>query len=157
MFERILVCLDQSELAECVLPYAVEEARRFQGSLTLLSVVHDPYFMVPGIPGVSGGSVEKPGGVEHFMKDREAAGDYLENIAGPIREQGIEVDTVVLQGAAGEAIVNYARENEDIGLIAIATHGYSGLRRVVFGSVAEHVLRHAGDPVLLIRAAPEED
>jgi len=51
MFERIIVCLDGSELAEQILPYVVEQARRFNSALGLLRVVSEPVLLTPGIPG----------------------------------------------------------------------------------------------------------
>jgi len=78
---------------------------------------------------------------------------YLGRVAAPLRKRGIEAETVALLGRAGEAILKYADAN-GIGLIAIATHGRGGLRRAVFGSVADQVLRESGLPVLVIR--PQE-
>lgn len=153
MFERILVCLDGSKLAEQIMPYATEEALRFNGKLVLLQVIPEPVVFSPGIPGEAPVPIQTDIMVEGTKMALRNAGDYLEKLATPLRIGGIQVETVAIPGRAGEAILNYAYTN-NIDLIAIATHGRGGLRRAVFGSVADHVLRQSGLPVLVIR--PQE-
>lgn len=153
MFEKILVCLDGSNLAEQILPYATEEALHFNSKLVLFQVVTLPSVVVPGIPGVPGAPVQTVRMLEQSKKEEVAAKTYLNRVARPLRKRGIKMECVTLQGMAGEAIVDYAEKNK-IGLIAIATHGRSGLRRAVFGSVADFVLRESRLPILIIR--PEE-
>lgn len=150
MFEKILVCLDGSENAEQILPYATEEALRFRSRVTLLHVVPEPVVITPGIPGTSGAPVETPGMLKQMQKEQRESADYLERVADRLREKGLKAQPVILQGAAGDVIVKYAGEN-GIGLIALATHGRSGLGRAVFGSVADYVVRNSGLPILVIR------
>lgn len=150
MFEKILVCLDGSELAEQILPYAAAQAKCFQSEMVLLHVIPGGYITAPGIPGASGGPVRTPGALEQLEKEEEEAGKYLEQVAETLQEQGINVSTEIFQGDPGASIISYAGEN-DIGLIAIATHGRSGLGRVIMGSVADYVTKNSGLPVLLIR------
>ena len=88
--------------------------------------------------------------LKHMEKEQSQSTIYLENLAQPMRDKGLEVESVVLQGTAGDIIVNYANENE-IELIAIATHGRGGVRRAMFGSIADHVLRHTSLPMLVIK------
>lgn len=149
MFDNIIVCLDGSELAEQILPYAVEEAVKFNSKLVLLHVIPDPLMITPGIPGAEGGPVVTSGMVEHMQNEREETAEYLQQKAQLLRGQGLKVETILLQGSPGKTIVVYSNEN-NIDLIAIATHGRSGLGRVVFGSVADHILRHSGLPILII-------
>lgn len=153
MFERILVCLDGSKLAEQIMPYAREEAIRFQGKLVLLQVVPEPVTYSPGIPGGAPVPVQTDIMVAGMKEALDRAKEYLEKAARPLRKRGIEVETVAVPGRAGEAILEYADKNR-IKLITIATHGHGGLRRAVFGSVADYVLRESGLPVLIIR--PQE-
>ena len=150
MFEKILVCLDGSKLAEQILPYATEEALHFHSQVVLFHVVAEPVIVSPGIPGAAGVLVRTPGMLAQMQKEQNEASSYLERVAGQLREKGLAVEPVVFQGAAGDAIISYANDN-DIGLIAIATHGRSGLGRAVFGSVADYVLRNSGLPILVIR------
>ena len=156
MFEKILVCLDGSQLAEQILPFVTEEALRFNSKVVLLNVVPEPVVFSPAIPGAPSVPVQKRGILEGIRKEQVEATSYLTSIAAQLREKGIEVEPVVLPGTAGDAIINYANEN-GIGLIAIATHGRSGLGRAVFGSVADYVLRESGFPILVIRPTETED
>jgi nucleotide-binding universal stress UspA family protein len=155
MFERILVCLDGSKLAEQIMPYATEEAIRFQSKLVLLQVVQEPVVFSPGIPGEASVPIQTDIMVEGTKEALKRARDYLAKLAAPLRKRGIQVETVAIPGRAGEAILDYANTNS-INLITIATHGRGGLRRAVFGSVADHVLRESGLPVLVIRPQDEE-
>lgn len=155
MFEKILVCLDGSKLAEQIMPYATEEAIRFQGKLVLLQVVSEPVAFSPGIPGEAPVPIQTEIMVEGTKEALSRARDYLEKLAAPLRKRGIQVETVATIGRTGEAILNYANANS-INLITIATHGRGGLRRAVFGSVADHVLRESGLPVLVIRPQREK-
>jgi len=155
MFQRILVCLDGSKLAEQIMPYATEEAIRFQGKLVLLQVVPEPVAFSPAIPGEAPVPLQAEIMAEAMKEALSRARDYLEKLAAPLRKRGIQVETVATSGRAGEAILNYANTNS-INLITIATHGRGGLRRAVFGSVADHVLRESGLPVLVIRPQHEK-
>lgn len=154
MFEKILVCLDGSDLSEQILPYAEEEALRFRGRAVLLHVVSEPVMVTPGLPGAGATITRTPEGtagmLEYMEKEQEKATTYLERIAGALQEKGVLTEVVVTTGPPGDAIINYANNN-GIGLIAIATHGRSGLGRAVFGSVADYVLRESGLPILVIR------
>ena len=155
MFKRILVCLDGSKLAEQIMPYATEEAIRFQGKLVLLQVVQEPITFSPGFPGEAPVPIETNTMVEGTKEALSRARSYLEKLAAPLRKRGIQVETVAIPGRAGEAILSYADANS-VNLITIATHGRGGLRRAVFGSVADHVLRESGLPVLVIRPQDEK-
>jgi nucleotide-binding universal stress UspA family protein len=153
MFKRILVCLDGSELAEQIMPYATAEAIHFEGKLVLLQVVQEPVVYGPALPGEAPLPIQTDAMVEVTKASLNRAKEYLEKLAEPLRKKGIQVDTVAIPGRADEAILDYANTNR-VDLIAIATHGRGGLRRAVFGSVADHVLRESGLPVLVIR--PQE-
>jgi nucleotide-binding universal stress UspA family protein len=155
MFERILVCLDGSKLAEQIMPYATEEAIRFQGKLILFQVVQEPITFSPGFPGEAPVPIETDAMIERTKEALNRARDYLESLAAPLRKKGIQVETVAVPGKPGEAILDYANTNS-IGLIAIATHGRGGLRRALFGSVADQVLKQSGLPILVIRPQDEE-
>lgn len=153
MFEKILVCLDGSKLAEQIMSYAVEEALRFQSKLVLFQVVPEPVAFSPGIPGTAAAPIQTDAMLEEAKRASNEARDYLEKLATPLRERDMQVETVTLLGRAGETIVSYADKN-NVNLITIATHGRSGLGRAVFGSVADYVLRESGLPILVIR--PQE-
>jgi nucleotide-binding universal stress UspA family protein len=155
MFKRILVCLDGSKLAEQILSYAKEEALHFNSQLTLLEVVTFPTMVAWAeevAPSQTGGWTE-----ETIHRKAEEVKAYLEHVAKPLRMQGVNVECMVLQGSPiGDAIINYAQNNK-VDLICIATHGHSGLGRAVFGSVADHVLRESGLPILVIKPQEVDD
>ena len=155
MFEKILVCLDGSKLAEQILPYAVEQAKRFNSKIVLLQA-----YLVPSTE-LAAATQGAPAAAPQVLQQEEQrlqkeATDYLEEVADPLRENGLDVACVVLNGIAGDVIVGYA-QNEPVDLIALATHGHSGLGRIVFGSVADHVLRESGLPILVIKPQETED
>ncbi|MBI4331782.1 MAG: universal stress protein [Chloroflexi bacterium] len=151
MFKKILVCLDGSALAEQILPYAAEQALCCRSELVLIHVSVITEIVTPGIPGYGPAVLQPtPATLGRIEKEEEAAGDYLERLAQPLREKGLKVECVPVAGTPGEVIVAYADERE-IELIALATHGRSGLGRMVFGSVADFVLRKSGKPILLIK------
>lgn len=75
---------------------------------------------------------------------------YLESTATEITNAGLYVETAILEGAADEKIVEYSREN-GIELIVMNTHGHSGFRRLIMGSVADRVIRSVEVPVLILR------
>ena len=149
MFENVLVCLDGSKPSEYILTYVAAEAASFRKAV-LLKVVDTAGVNLPlGVPGVSGGQFRTAGQDRRFQQQMDEMPAYLEQMAGPLREKGLEVETVVLEGVPSEAIIGYAQDN-GIGLIAMATHGHSGLRQVVMGGTAEYIVKHAGLPVLLV-------
>ena len=150
MFEKILVCLDGSTLAEQIMPYATEQATRFQSRLVLLQVVPEPVAYSPSIPGEAPVPIQTDIMVAGAKEALNTAKKYLEKLARSLRRKGMQVKTVAIPGRAGQAILDYANTNS-MNLIAIATHGRGGLRRAVFGSVADYVLRESGLPVLVIK------
>jgi len=143
MYEKILVALDGSQLSELVLPYA----RCFAGSLNVpveLMRVIDISEMISKI------SPGKGRFLDTIAEDEAwSSGDYLEDIA--YRFPGIPVQCTVEKGGPAEVIIDKASANKGT-LIAMATHGRSGLHRWLLGSVAEKVLRGSSGPLLLVRA-----
>jgi nucleotide-binding universal stress UspA family protein len=151
MFKKILVCLDGSELAEQILPYAEEQALHFNSKLVLIRVYSEPGFIGLAVPGFPGVPVETQNMAKQIQREEQEAEQYLKTIADKLlKQRGLTAECVTVLGAAGEVIVKYALENK-IELLAIATHGRSGPGRIVMGSVADYVLHHAHLPILLIR------
>ncbi|OGO00805.1 MAG: hypothetical protein A2Y58_02525 [Chloroflexi bacterium RBG_13_51_52] len=149
MFEKVLVCLDGSALAEQILSYIAGDSRSFK-KIILLKVIAAPGVDIPiGVPGETSGTLQTKSMLDHVKKELEETPDYLESRAQPFREIGLDVECVVLEGTPTKAIIDYAHDS-DVGLIAIATHGHSGLRHITMGSTAEYILKHAGLPVLMV-------
>ena len=144
MYKKILVPLDGSQLAEQAIPYATELCKGAT-EVTLLQVVHLP------LP-LAAPDVNMAMPFPDLDMLRQEALAYLDGFAKTLREDGVNVHVdVVEREVVADAIVDYARQH-DIDLIVMTTHGRSGLSRLVFGSVAESVVRHTPCPVLLIRA-----
>lgn len=149
MFEKILVCLDGSELAEQILPYASELALRFGSNMVLIQVVTIPALVA---------AVAAPGAetVLHEQMESEAAKakTYLRRVAKTLKQKGLKkIELAVMEGTPGPAIVDYANDNK-VDLIALASHGHGGLKRMVLGSIADLVIRESGLPILVIK--PQE-
>jgi nucleotide-binding universal stress UspA family protein len=141
MFKRILVPLDGSSLAEAILPQVQELARTLGAELFLVRAVAAHVF-----PGVDP--------TEQEVDVVQKAEAYVAEVAGRLRDAGIPIHTAVRYGEPAEEILGHIGENA-VDLVAMSTHGRSGLSRLVLGSVAEQVVRHATVPVLLMRARGE--
>ncbi len=142
-FRRILVTTDLSEDASRAFPRVAELARAAGAEVTLLHVVHEVV-----IPPTSGMEIAAPLHAPESEEQRVEAAARLAELAAQ-HFAGIAAETCTLsRTSAAEAITSFARE-QGHDLIAMSTHGRSGLGRLVLGSVAEAVLRHADVPVLL--------
>jgi nucleotide-binding universal stress UspA family protein len=146
MFDKILLPLDGSTLAEQAVPYAIAQAEHFGAEIILLRAVEP----LRAAAGATSRAIES---VERRLED--LAGEYLEGVAADIRARGIEVSTSVVRGRPHEEIVRFTEENE-VDLIVISHHGQSGLSRWLMGTVADHVARGATVPVLLIQTTKED-
>lgn len=145
MFRNILVCLDGSSLAEQILPHVTAEAKCCSGHVILLHVVD-----ISSTVYTPTQAFAKPHWQEQLQQEDEKGRQYLETLAERLRTEGIQTDAVVLQGLTGQSIVEYA-DNSDVDLIALTTHARSNLGRLVFGSVADYVLRNSTLPILTMR------
>ena len=142
MYKRAVVALDGSPVAEAIIPFILEIARPLDMEVVLVRVNR------PIPPEVIEGSRRVI--VEDPETSRVDAEEYLAPVAVELRKQGVRVRTQVRRGQPSEEIVLAAREI-DADLIAMTTHGRSGLGRLLFGSVAEAVLRESRLPVFLMR------
>lgn len=142
MYTRVLVPLDGSKTAEAIVPFVLEIAGPLDLEVVLVRVVVPiPPSVVEGIRDVA---------VEDVEARQAEAETYLSGVAAELRDRGVRVRTVVRRGDPVTEIASAARELE-ADLIAMTTHGRGGLGRLLFGSVAEAVLRTAELPVLMMR------
>ncbi|MFP3976188.1 MAG: universal stress protein [Dehalococcoidia bacterium] len=156
MFGKILVCVDGSELAEQILPYVTEVASRFDSKVVLLQIVTIPSAMFAMTSGVEAGPPPPEVTIEQVKMEEKTALEYMERMAQPLLQKGVDVEWITIQGVPHREIVRYARENQ-VELIAMTTHGRSGLGRVVYGSVVDFVMRKTGLPMLVIKPqSPKE-
>jgi nucleotide-binding universal stress UspA family protein len=148
MFKKILVPLDGSELAERALNPAMAIAEMMAGEVTLLCV---PEFekIVLGEPAIYGREAGDNG--YNHLSFRQAE-EYLNHICRSRRLPGVQLQSKLVdsEDVAGAIVDTAAAENID--LIVMSTHGYSGLTRWVLGSVTERVVRHAPCPILVTRS-----
>jgi len=147
MYQHVMVCLDGSELAECVLPHAAKIASDCSiPKITFIRVIK---------PLKLYGSAEShisPEERERLEADSmEVAAAYLEEKARPFREQNFLVECVILYGNVVEQIIAFTEKN-GVNLIIIATHGRSGVSRMFLGSIADRIIRGSPVPVLIVRA-----
>jgi nucleotide-binding universal stress UspA family protein len=146
MLKSILVPLDGSELAEGVLPMAADVAKKLDLEVELFRVYHIPYNVYAGDEGFYAGNYE-----ELFAGVRDEAVEYLDKKAADLKRLGVaKVTCVTKEGFAADEIILLGRKTQD-NLIVMSSHGRSGVKRWMLGSVAETVVRHAGDPVLIHR------
>ncbi len=144
LFRKILAPLDGSDIGEAALPYVEAIAANSRAAVTLLQVVSPPGTVEANILG--GPDWRK------FVKAMSEAGEnYLKSIANRFKDKDIKVSFEVLTGEAADKIVEYAA-GQKISLIAMSTHGRTGLARWVLGSVADKVLHGARIPILLVRS-----
>ena len=147
MYRKILVPLDGSELAECVLPHVESIAKGCDGKNVVFLRVVEPFHL-------SGAEASDYFSEEDIKRadseNRVDAENYLKKLVNQTKYDGVKVQSVVLMGQAAENISDYATKN-GVDLIIIATHGRSGVSRWVWGSVADRVVRSSSMPVLLVR------
>ena len=131
MYKRVLVAVDGSETAEAILPFILQIAGPLDLDVHLLRV--------------------NPPAPRAVVDAAEMVSEiYLLQLARDIAARGVSVKTMVRNGAPTETILAAARDM-DVDLIAMTTHGRTGPSRLLFGSVAEGVLREAGVPVMLLK------
>jgi nucleotide-binding universal stress UspA family protein len=183
MYRRVFVPLDGSPLASAVLPHVSELVRCTKAEVILFRATaesggfystwpstvgqavevnsHDPeiaHYDQASLNAVminvwSSGTVEPSARIAHQV---EAAQRYLEEVAAGLAKQGARVRTIVGPDHVAATILD-AADHEDVDLIAMSTHGRSGLGRFLLGSVADAVVHHAKAPVLLVRSSSQTE
>lgn len=145
VLRSIIVPLDGSELAESVLPTAVKFARLLNVGMVLFRAYELPASAYYGRENYL------PNYEELKNRVKEQAQDYLDKRIEAIKAEGVQrVSSVLIEGSGPNEIIDYARKTPNA-LITMCTHGRSGVKRWVLGSVTEKVVRHSGDPVLVMR------
>ncbi len=145
-FKSIMVPLDGSELAESILPMAAGLAKKLAVELVLFRAFHIPYNAYAGDDGYYAVNYD-----DLISAVRDEANEYLEKKVAEVKKLGVErVSSVAQEGFAGDEIIAKGRKTPD-GLIAMCSHGRSGVKRWVLGSVTENVVRHTTNPVLVSR------
>ena len=150
MYKKILVPLDGSKRAEAILSHVEKLAKGNGASIIFLKVEEETILL----------GRDEVLDTEKYQKEHEAqiklSNDYLNSLKADFREKGINAVTRIASGAVVKAILRSADE-AGADLIALATHGFSGLARVSYGSVAAGVLQAAEIPILLIRSCSDKN
>ena len=145
--KSIVVPLDGSKRAETVLPPAIDLAKKLSLEIVLTRAYQIPMSTYGGAD-----AAYIPNHDALLTLVREEAAAYLEAKVNELKQNGIEkVSSILLVGSGADEIIDLARNTPD-NLIAMCTHGRSGVKRWALGSVTEKVVRHSGDPVLVVRA-----
>jgi len=149
----VMLSLDGSVYSEAALPYGKDIAQAFNAELVLVRVAETTQLY-----GMLGSEPMTPASADVFNDIGqhliEEAQDYLAQVAEPLRKEGVNVRTATLEGFAADQLLALEREMA-IDLIVMATRGRGGLGRLVFGSVAERVLKVGTTPVMMIKPKGE--
>lgn len=156
MYKKIMVPLDGSELAECVLPHVRAFVNAFGINDVLLIRVIEP--VKPDLRVYD--NIFDEEFIQQAQKiwrdvekqEKTSAKAYLDQISDRIKQKGSTIHSEVLVGDVAKSLADYTESN-DIDLIIMATHGHSGVKRWIMGSVADKLLRSSSLPVFMVRAA----
>lgn len=147
MFDRILIPTDGSDAVMPAIETALDIAETYDATLHVLFIVEPPS-SVAGGDGFTG--------VDNLLNELERVGHRAtDTIAARAKDSDIGTETAVRRGNPHDDILTYATE-QDIDLIVMGTHGRTGVKRALLGSVTEGVVRHSETPVLTVHREPEE-
>ena len=148
---KILLPTDFSGCANYALPYAAAIARATRATIVCVHVVE------PIVPAVGYSGLAEPMPIADISEQLEDSAEReLPQFAECDDFHGLEVEEVIVHGDAAAEIVRVATERE-VDLIVVSSHGRTGLGRIIFGSTAEAVVRHASCPVLVVKPPPQEE
>lgn len=147
----ILLPTDFSECGNYALSYATSLARKFGASIICVHVIE------PIVPTVGYSGVTEPLPIADISEQLEDSAEReLPRLAECEECAGLEVEELIVHGDAAAEIVRVARDRE-VDLVVISSHGRTGWGRILFGSTAEAVVRHASCPVLVVKPPAEEE
>ena len=136
---KILVPLDGSSCAEEIFPQIEFFAKELNAGIAFLRIVYDK-------------SIMNADPINTEVRIVAEAEEYLKKIEEPFKAKGFVIESHTRYGVDAEEILAYAAR-KDVDMIAMTTHGRSGVKRYLLGSVAEKILRHSPKPVYLVRCA----
>ncbi len=141
MFDHILVPLDGSSLAECVLPHSVAIARAFGSKVTLLRVLERTY------------ADDRPGFVDPLAWhiSRTEAEAYLSGWARRLQDNGVEADHGLLDGTVADQVIDFVRDHR-VDLVVLSSHGQGGLSGWNVGGTVQKIILRAYVSVMIVRA-----
>jgi nucleotide-binding universal stress UspA family protein len=151
MYKKILVPMDGSELAEAILPHVAQLAALYEAQILFLQVFQLSHSALLPRRDEQDYQALPQVGQDELQKQFDIAQAYLNARVAATIEQGIPARSRVAYGPVPATIINVATE-EHVDLIAMASHGASGLQGVYYGSVAAGVLQRVDRPLLIVRS-----
>jgi nucleotide-binding universal stress UspA family protein len=142
VYKKILVCLDGSALAEAALPHAQALASDEGAEILLLRISVNP---------AAEFSFSDPSIANNIIQEMETETlTYMQSVRGKLQRAGFRTNFLIRQGPIAETILKVASQSQ-ADVIVLSTHGRSGVKRWLLGSVADRVVTHSDLPVMLIR------
>ncbi len=151
MYDKIMVPLDGSDLAECVMPHVKTIISAFTLSQVALVRVVNPTRLPVSVPAQGDYGFTEKDRQRMNVKRKKAAENYLVQLSDSLEHPGTKFECVVLEGSPVNMLSDFAA-NHAVDIIIMASHGRSGISRWVMGSVAERIVRTSCVPVMLVRA-----
>ncbi len=151
MYNKIMVPLDGSDLAECVIPHVEAIISGFKSTEVVLVQVLDPVRLPVSVPARGNFGFTEKDRQQLEANRKKATNECMGKMAGNLGTTGSVFSYAVLEGNPARMLADYATKNA-VDLIVIASHGRSGVSRWVMGSVAERIVRTSCVPVLMVRA-----
>ncbi|MCK5117915.1 MAG: universal stress protein [Candidatus Aegiribacteria sp.] len=153
-FEKVLLAIDFSASTDDVIAIGVKFARNYNAQLRLLNVVEEG-FAFSGLDGMSL-PVEDLATLQHYSASRLASlQDKMDALVVALQQNGLEVEGRVIEGHPAAMIVDEA-ERGGFDAIFMGSHGWSGIKKFLMGSVAENVVKNSRCSVMVVRAAVED-
>lgn len=154
MFKRLLVPLDGSRFGSRALRYATEVAQRFGAEVILIRVIRPTTPVIAagthGVASPAESEIAVQAALEANKRNAARAKRYLRDKVRAIRSRHTKASYQVAIGDPAQSIMEFSKK-ENIDLVVMTTHGKSGLKRAIMGSIADVVIRESGKPVLVIR------
>ncbi len=141
MFDPILVPLDGSLLAECVLPHVIALGQVFDAKIMLLQVLDKDRTDI----------TTQSFDLLNWQINKIEAKMYLERIGGRLQNSGLQTEAIVLEGPAAESITDFA-QRQKMNLVILSSHGHSGLRKWGISSTTQKIILSAPTSVFIVRA-----
>ncbi len=151
MFSRVMVPLDGSKVGEAAIPVIEQLVDKLAPGTKVEVIIIGVITLLRHWVVVGEASAPVSYTEEELKLIKERVADYLNRTGEPLKKKGVSVSTIVRSGNAADEIIKAAEESK-VDLIAMSTHGRSGLRRMAFGSITDKVLHRSPVPVLMVRA-----
>ena len=145
---KVLVPLDGSQFAEGIVPYVEDLTEGIDSEVIIIRVIEP--MQIPDIVRYTAGFDEKEHEKELTARAEREAKRYLSKKESALRNKGVKVSSTSLLGMPAQTILHYA-EDKSVSLIALSTHGFSGISKWAYGSVASKIIQSSSKPVLLVR------